>query len=525
MKLHDNTTLILGPPGTGKTTRLLEFIEQSIKDGVSPSSIGFVAFTRKAATEARERAMKKFKLKSEKLPWFRTLHSLAYNTLGLMREELFGPQECAELGRILGVTIRMSFTSWDDNVVAGEMGGVGSAMMFLDNLARVRCEQLKTTYHTFGDHTVSWSRLEHFSRTFAAYKQKNNLVDYTDMLHNFIEDEDAFTPPLKMVIVDEAQDLTQLQWRMVQRLCSHSAVDKVVIAGDDDQAIYEWSGADVDTFLLLEGYVKETVVLNVSHRLPSSIWKFANTISGRIKNRYEKKWTPRTGSKGSVTYVHTVEDLPLEEGEWLILTRNRCFLEAITNYCYSQGLAFSCVVKGLSPLGDGSETGGKFEVIKWWEDLRKGRKITGLQARRIYEYLPVGKDKGVARGHKLIPNIDDFDEVDLDHLIQHCGLSTRAIWHKAFTRIPASEREYFISLLRNGEKPTTPRIHVSTVHSVKGGEADNVALLHEMTGKTYNGYLTQPEPEHRVWYVGATRARKNLFILDPLSQVHYHEFS
>ena len=54
-------------------------------------------------------------------------------------------------------------------------------------------------------------------------------------------------------MVDEAQDLTPLQWDMVVKIAS--AVDRVYIAGDDDQAIYEWNGADVNLFQTFPGKV------------------------------------------------------------------------------------------------------------------------------------------------------------------------------------------------------------------------------------------------------------------------------
>ena len=69
-------TIILGPPGTGKTTTLLNLVDEFIQDGVRPKQIGYFSFTKKAANEAADRAAEKFGLdKDNDLPFFRTLHS------------------------------------------------------------------------------------------------------------------------------------------------------------------------------------------------------------------------------------------------------------------------------------------------------------------------------------------------------------------------------------------------------------------------------------------------------------------
>ena len=80
---------ILGPPGTGKTTTLLDMVDQALEEGTRPTDIAFLAFTRKAANEAKERAAKRFDLcPKEDLPNFRTLHSLALTLTDIKRDQV-----------------------------------------------------------------------------------------------------------------------------------------------------------------------------------------------------------------------------------------------------------------------------------------------------------------------------------------------------------------------------------------------------------------------------------------------------
>ena len=87
--------IILGPPGTGKTTTLLGIVDEELQRGVPPDRIGYVSFTKKAANEAIGRACKKFSLTERQLPFFRTLHSLCFWALGLT------PNDVLERNRLL----------------------------------------------------------------------------------------------------------------------------------------------------------------------------------------------------------------------------------------------------------------------------------------------------------------------------------------------------------------------------------------------------------------------------------------
>ena len=91
-------------------------------------------------------------------------------------------------------------------------------------------------------------------------------------------------PEIEVLIVDEAQDLSLVQWNVITNLISKCK--RAYIAGDDDQAIFKWAGADVNTF---QSYPGDSIILNKSYRIPQSHHFVASKIVRNIKDRVEKE--------------------------------------------------------------------------------------------------------------------------------------------------------------------------------------------------------------------------------------------
>jgi superfamily I DNA/RNA helicase len=266
--------IILGPPGTGKTYTVLEIVERELRDGVHPDRIGLVTFTRKGAKEASERAASKFNMNPRDLRYFCTIHSHCFSTLGFTNGDVLEGKKMVEFGDWLGVKVSEHRSMDEGNTYGFEQA---DRALFMENLARVRCIPLRQQYDSNTD-GLSWSYVERISRGLAQFKKDRNLVDFTDMLALYVGN--GWNPGLEVLIVDECQDLSELQWRVIEVMATGAR--RVVFAGDDDQAIYKWAGAAVDRFVGMEGRVR---VLGQSYRVPKLIQAISHKVISRINAR------------------------------------------------------------------------------------------------------------------------------------------------------------------------------------------------------------------------------------------------
>jgi DNA helicase II / ATP-dependent DNA helicase PcrA len=485
--------VILGPPGTGKTTALLAEVEKELAAGTAPDRVGYVSYTRRAADEARDRARLNFGLGRDELPYFRTLHSLCHRMLGLSSGVVLQGPRLQKFAEHAGIVITGRWS--EDGTLSGFE--LGDRILHLDFLARMRCIPLEAQHHMASD-GLGWEMVRQVCMDLAEYKRQVGLVDFTDMLEQFLASSSP--PPIEVLVVDEAQDLSQLQWRVVWKLAR--GCRRVIIAGDDDQAIYLWAGADVEE---LVGLSPGARVLGRSWRVPSAIQKVALAIIANVTRRAPKAWEPREGDPGSVDYAPEIQGMDLSGPDIMVLARNSYIIhQQVVPELRSQGIVY--LYNGVPSISH-----QRLTVIENWETLRSGGSVSGAQARAIYEHMTSGR--GVVRGHKRLPGIEDDEEVTLQLLRQQGGLLTDAIWHEALDRLPPADVRYIITARQRGEHLRRPRVRVSTIHGSKGGQADHVVLFREVARRTARELVRNPEEEARVWYVGVTRARQRLTLV------------
>ena len=359
----------------------------------------------------------------------------------------------------------------------------------LINAARIKNISIEEEYNTdMYSQDMDKRLLQIISDEVQNYKESFQLVDFTDMIEKFIVSK--LCPNFDITFIDEAQDLSPIQWKMVDIITKNSKY--IILAGDDDQAIYGWAGADVKKFQ--QKFSKKDIILPQSYRVPLKVQDIADKILNLIPDdrRIKKQWQARK-EVGDVNYVCNLEDVPLDEGNWLVLARYNDKLNRLKPFLKERGIYFEYKDRKSYKVT-------LFRTILNYIRWQKGNDLSLPEVKDIFEYTSTDEELTEERMY----NLEEF------------GYDKNIPWYDEFTS-DYEECLYIREMLSNGEElRKDPRVKLSTIHSAKGGEADNVLLILDNT-KTIREALEKStdkqDEEHRVWYVGVTRTKQNLYIM------------
>jgi len=516
--MTDRVFHVIGPPGTGKTNYLAKQAENAVHARGSKSTL-ICSLTRAAAREISGRNT----LVADDM--IGTLHAHAFRALG--QPEIAETHidewndQCAYEFKLTD-TKKSLIDAPEDNAGTTD----GDELLSMVNILRASM----TPWHLWVNQNC-----RNFYQHWTDWKTKNNYLDFTDMIETAINEVPVHPANPSVILGDEAQDWSKLEAKLFREVWGKHA-DTVIMAGDEDQTIFEWRGSDPHIF---SGYpIPEgnTMPLEQSYRVPLTVHAEAQQWIRRITNRVDVKYQPRD-AEGRVKRVWTytyknpnlmIDELSKLEGTVMILASCGYMINYICSILRKYGVPFHNPYRpthgGWNPLLSRKNTVSASDRLCAFlsPDNDHNGNVDRWSKEAMQRWIPLLTSKGLLRyGVKEMVKAGDFklpqNATDWNLIFNHeedisSCLHLNLNWFAK--KIPKSKRmDYPIAIARNGKLMERPKIIVGTIHSVKGGEVDHVYVFPDIS------YRAKQEGNHsaiiRMFYVAMTRARETLTLCGP----------
>ena len=523
---------VYGPPGTGKTTYLSGQIGRAAET-YGADRVMVASFTKAAAHELNTRGLP---VEEHKLG---TLHAICYR---LIRMAGFST-DVAESPKWLKV-----FNDWQreyavttsgdiDEPMYAQPTAMGDAMLQGYNRARAQMlprEQYDAFYVANKFMTGSVKR---FADTWDAFKYEHELIDFTDMIELCLTHKLGPPTGVDIGFFDEVQDFTPLELALIRQWSEH--LEYIVLAGDDDQCIYDFKGASPNAFLYPEIDDDHKRFLTQSYRMPQLVHTYSQQWISQVDERENKWFRPRIEEEGIIAYdgslqyakqyalearipqlletsVRDADNMP----PLMFLTTCGYMLDPIKHALRQLGIPYHNPYRrkrgDWNPLGRRTgtvSTAERVEAItrvpqtvqdaRKWSELVNSRGVFITNAQKRLKG-PAGDEIFNAQEYMTEEALNDMHADPLRFLEKNAKQAKRR------------QIEYVTEIIRRhgvGILHKTPEVVIGTIHSVKGGQADTVVLFPDVSRKGHEWTLS--DSTVRQFYVGMTRAARRLVLARP----------
>ena len=526
------TTVVVGPPGTGKTTWLAAQVEHAVSWGEIPM---VVSLTRAAAREAAGRGLP---IPQE---YVSTLHAQAYRVLNAM--------EIAESSEHLKKW-NQKYPYWalsggrdlEEDNAAPVTNTAGDELMGDYQVARARLEKEKVLLSESATVVGVAQRVRTFAKAWEEWKLEEGVLDFTDLIEVCL---DSVSAPVggslgapTHLFVDEAQDMSQLEMALIRKW--GAAAGKLTIVGDPWQNLYEWRGTDSDAMGAPDR------ILEQSHRVPRAV--HARAVRWMQKGGYSAiEYKPRpvdgavvdgTGDWTAPWVGSLMRDIEadVEAGRTaMVLSSCEYMIRPTIAQLRAVAMPFHNPYRvrnghwnPLRGLGGGKRKKGLTSSERVLAFLAPKRD----RAMRVYRDDLLAWTKVMLAKHLLVKRDQVELELDADpEGVCPIDVIDRVLTREALVKCMRGDLEWFQENLLRAYKrleypiavaaqrgpealEKIPQVIVGTIHSVKGGEADSVYLFPDLSPKGYEEWLSRGRKSiYRLFYVGMTRAKDRLIIM------------
>ncbi len=545
-------TVLIGPPGTGKTTYCKRQVTRALETGeYQPADLMLCSLTKTAAAEMAGRIS---------LPKGRigTLHSFAFRALQEAGETpIIAESKISEWNELVKTDAWMlsgGAADTDESPVEQQaMSKDGDKVMAEMSLLRSRMIPFehwpKQATKTFA---VKWNN----------WKEENGYTDFTDLLEQSLAIAPFAPRNPRLIFVDEYQDMSTLENALLSKWSIPA--DQYITVGDHHQALYEWRGADTSIMESIDKKYRR--VLAQSYRVPEQVRACAvSWLSGmqgyeavdyhpRREDPTDQNSPPAQGSvaysdvnmsPGSIGNLLTMieKDLAADRSV-MVLTSCAYMLNPLLAFLRREGIPFAnrfrsksgawnplgkrkgvSMPERLSSLLTGTDCPGAADDMWSATDLKNI--FDPVEAKGVLQSGGKAKITGLDKTADLATILTALNEhlIDADELMRLYADDWRPLlawWATSLLTAKQKTALYPVKVLLKAKSLTAltepPALTVGTIHSVKGGEADSVYLAPDLSFAGYGEWTRGHAGIHRLFYVGMTRAREKLTLLSSMGR-------
>ncbi len=321
----DGPMLCIGTPGSGKTTVIVNRIARLVKtEGVKPSNILVITFTREAALEM-ERRYKGMDGISEAdgNVRFGTFHSFFF---WILRTAYKGSDMTVmPEDERYSVIKKLISEVTDEKDVSDEI--VASVIRQLDIISS---DMINIADYYSDD--LPEDSMRTLYRRFRELKRESGRIDFSDMMddcYSLLSERPDITERISQmypyIMVDEFQDTNRIQYEILKLISGRDR--NVFVVGDDDQSIYGFRGARPDVLFAFEREYKgcSKVILPVNYRCPEIVVRSAEKLIEKNTKRFSKKLISGNKTKGDIDFIRAKD--PGEEARTVVTEIRKSILE------------------------------------------------------------------------------------------------------------------------------------------------------------------------------------------------------